>query len=234
MAGDNFGRAVALTDDGHAAISGAPNHDIAGASSGAAYVYVRDTVGNDQPWRLASKLLADDAAAGDRFGYAVGAGGSYLLVGAPNHDGACPRDHACDSGAAYVFEPTRGPEPGWRYSAQLLAPDPAKGDRFGNSLAVFGRSLLAGAPLRDAFLTPNCGEAYRARSIGGTGVWQTAEVVGQGVATDDNFGSAVDAGPAVTAVGACECGKEVSDGPGMVFVWSRELGDPVYLPMLLK
>ncbi len=49
------------------------------------------------------KLVAPDAAAGDRFGYAVGVSGDTIVVGSRLDDDACPGDPGCDSGSAYVF-----------------------------------------------------------------------------------------------------------------------------------
>jgi hypothetical protein len=93
--GDRFGFDVAL--DGHLVVVGARLDDdpLAGADAGSAHVFVRDGV----TWTHAAKLLADDAAAGDELGNAVGLRSGYALIGAylDDHSGFV------DRGAVYVF-----------------------------------------------------------------------------------------------------------------------------------
>lgn len=55
-----------------------------------------------------AKLLADDGAALDRFGWSVAISGEITIVGAYLHDDACPGDPSCNSGSAYLFDTTTG------------------------------------------------------------------------------------------------------------------------------
>ncbi|MCH8968343.1 MAG: FG-GAP repeat protein, partial [Planctomycetes bacterium] len=64
------------------------------------------------------KLLADDGAEGDRFGYSVAISGTTAIVGAHRDD-----DNGDWSGSAYLFDITTG-----RQIAKLLPGDNAEGD----------------------------------------------------------------------------------------------------------
>jgi len=85
------------------------------------------------------KLLADDGAGGDRFGYSVdmSSDGSLVVVGSYGDD-----DSGSGSGSAYVFDATTGAQ-----LYKLLADDAAAGDGFGSSVSVSsdGSRVLVGA-----------------------------------------------------------------------------------------
>ncbi|MEE8156111.1 MAG: FG-GAP repeat protein [Phycisphaerales bacterium] len=81
------------------------------------------------------KLLADDSAAGDLFGNSVAISGTIAIVGAYGDD-----DNGAASGSAYLFDTTTG-----RQVAKLLANDGAKGDFFGESVAISGATAIVGA-----------------------------------------------------------------------------------------
>ncbi len=85
-AGDQFGVSLALSGD--TAFVGARGNN---SYAGAAYVFVR----SGTTWTQQKKLLANDAAASDQFGYSAALSGSTALVGAARK--------ASDTGAAYVF-----------------------------------------------------------------------------------------------------------------------------------
>ncbi len=97
---DNFGVSVAIS--GTTAIVGALLDDDNGANSGSAYLFETAT-----GWQTA-KLLPDDGATGDGFGYSVAISGppgnKVAMVGAPGDN-----DNGFDSGSAYLFDTT----PGW-------------------------------------------------------------------------------------------------------------------------
>ena len=93
VAGDRFGRSVALSGD--TALVAAPLKGDAGHGSGSAYVFVR----SGTSWSQQVKLTASDAAADDRFGRSVALSGDTALVGADLDD-----DAGDNSGSAYVYE----------------------------------------------------------------------------------------------------------------------------------
>ncbi len=92
MANDNFGHSVAI--NGTTVIVGAWFADDNGAESGAAYLF--DTTTGKQ----IAKLLPDDGAADDRFGYSVAICGTTAIVGAWQDD----NDNGSNSGSAYLFD----------------------------------------------------------------------------------------------------------------------------------
>ncbi len=86
-----------------------------------------------------AKLLADDGAAVDLFGFSVAISGTTAIVGAHFHD-----DNGANSGAAYLFNTTTGQQ-----IAKLLPNDGAFFDWFGFSVAISGATAIVGARLDD-------------------------------------------------------------------------------------
>src|SRR5579859_5976323 len=73
VSGDNFGYAVALSNDGSTVLIGAFNKAVNGNSGqGAAYVFTANGGG----WSQQAELTASDGAAGDQFGNSVALTGS--------------------------------------------------------------------------------------------------------------------------------------------------------------
>ncbi len=124
---DSFGRSVAIS--GNTALVGASGDDDAGISSGSAYLF-DVTTGNQ-----IAKLTADDAAAGDAFGFSVAISGNTAIVGAFLDD-----DAGISSGSVYLFDVTTGNQ-----LAKLTADDAAVGDLFGSSVAISGNTVVVGA-----------------------------------------------------------------------------------------
>ena len=94
-ADDRFGASVSVAGD--VAVVGAHWDDDAGLDSGSIYVFQRNA-GGTNAWGLVRKLIASDAAPGDKFGR-VAVAGDVIVVGAPEDD-----DAGDFSGSAYVFE----------------------------------------------------------------------------------------------------------------------------------
>lgn len=136
-ADDEFGASVAIC--GRVIAIGAPGDDEAGADAGAVYLFF--STGRGEPF---AKVLASDAADGDRFGSSVALSADRLLVGAPSDDSA-----GVDFGAAYVFEIVKagiGLKLGNQLQ-ELSASDGATGDSFGYSVDLCGGVAVIGAPL---------------------------------------------------------------------------------------
>ena len=132
--GDRFGYTVAIS--GNTVVVGAPTDDDAGSESGGAYVFERDAGGSDN-WGQVRKLTADEASAGDEFGFAVAVSGDALLVGAPFTGG--------NTGSAYVFERALGGAENWGQNRRLRASRADGGDQFGFSVAISQGTALVGA-----------------------------------------------------------------------------------------
>ena len=143
--GDTFGENVALL--GNRLVVGARGDDSGGADAGAAYLY-ENTGGS---WQLATKLVADDASAGDLFGRAVTIAGNSVLVGAYLAD-----QGGVDAGALYVFDQLSGT---WMQSDKIVPVDVQGGDEFAVSLAGSGSNAIAGARFDDN-TDANQGAAY--------------------------------------------------------------------------
>ena len=187
--GDSFGWSVAL--DGNTAIIGAWQDDVATEENvGSAYVFVR---GADS-WSLEEKLLANDGAAGDGFGFSVALDGDTAIVGAFLDDiGATP-----DRGSAYVFARS-GVD--WIQQAKLTSTFGAMNDGFGGSVAISGNTALVGAPEFDVTGLPSQGSAYVFVRSGGTWSLQ-AQLVADGGDAGDLFGQSVSLSGGNALVGA--------------------------------
>lgn len=144
-----FGTSVSISGD----------HILIGASgvddnAGAAYVFRRDdndtpTDPNDDTWLEQAKLVASDAAAGDRFGRSA-ISGDRLVVGASRDDAAGPF-----SGSAYVFSlddngtPADPSDDFWLEEIKLIASDAVPGGAFGGSVSFDGETIVVGSPSAD-------------------------------------------------------------------------------------
>jgi hypothetical protein len=166
LPGDLFGSSVAVSGD--TVVVGAPYEDSSAtgvngnqtdnsaSDSGAAYVFVRDTV-NIGNWHTAY-LKASNTEAGDNFGWSVSVSGGRILVGAPLEDSNATRangsqsdNSAPDSGAMYLF--VRGGtifSPTWRFRDYLKASNTGAGDQFGTAVAISGDMAVVGAPYEDS------------------------------------------------------------------------------------
>jgi hypothetical protein len=159
----SFGRSVALSANGEAALVGAPG---LGQTPGAAWVFS----GAGGSWSGSGAALTGGGAAPSEVGFgssvALSAEGSTALVGAPAHNG--------DVGAAWVFT---NPGSGWGEPGSMLTGAGAPGEEFGHGVALSadGTHALVGAAgaagkRGDALLFVNSGEGWgtpRARLIGG-------------------------------------------------------------------
>jgi len=138
-AGDSFGFAVAL--DGDTLACGAPFNQSAGWASGVLYVYQFDGTA----WTLGTKLVASDAASGDKLGSSVAVSGSLILTGAPFWD---DDSGITNRGAAYPFfyDGTT-----WQEQPKLIAVPPYGwyDDSFGNAVSLVDGTALVGAQLAD-------------------------------------------------------------------------------------
>jgi hypothetical protein len=177
-ASDFFGVSVAVSGD--AAFVAANSEDDVAFNSGAVYVY-----------SLQRKLTASDAASSDFFGQAVAVSGETAVVGAYVSD-----DGGSESGSAYVF--TRDAAGTWRERQKLTASDAAAGDRFGNSVAVSGDTVVVGAYRADG----TQGSAYVfTRDAAGT--WsERQKLTASDAAGGDFFGASVAVYDGTVVVGA--------------------------------
>ncbi len=171
-AGDLFGVSAAIS--GGIAIVGAERNDDIGGNSGSAYLF--DTATGSQ----ITKLLPNDGAGNDRFGWSVAISGTTAIVGAYGHG-----DNGFTSGSAYLFDVTTGQQ-----VAELLAKDGDVLDRFGWSVAISGTIAIVGA-FDDDDNGASSGSAYLFDTTTGS---QIAKLLPDDGAADDDFGYAVTIG----------------------------------------
>ena len=180
---DLFGESVAV--DGDTVVAGGKH---------SAYLFIKPATG----WATATetaKLTASDGAADDYFGESVAVNGNTVVVGAGWDN---------DNGSAYVFTK---PAAGWTTtgtpSAKLTASDGAAVDRFGQSVAVDGDTVVVGAHWDDdnGWLS---GSAYvfAKPASGWATVTETAKLTASDGAADDYFGLSVAVDRNTVVVGA--------------------------------
>jgi hypothetical protein len=154
-AGDFFGTAVAICgdtivvsatgEDSNATGVDGDESDNSAEKSGAAYIFVR----SGATWSQQSYLKASNPSQYDEFGGSVSVSGDVVVVGAAYEDGSATGvnglqdDGASNAGAAYVFVRSGA---NWGLRAYLKASNTDAQDWFGNSVAVFGSTILVGAP----------------------------------------------------------------------------------------
>ncbi|MGP1347435.1 MAG: FG-GAP repeat protein [Phycisphaerales bacterium] len=139
--GDHFGHSVDIYEN--MAIVGARNDGDKGKDSGSAYIF------NIKTGQLIVKLLPTDGVPGDQFGTSVAIYDTVAIVGVPNSSSRGER-----SGSAYLFDVNSG-----RQIAKLVPNDLEADDRFGISVARWGRFAVVGAPGRGS-KGPETGVAY--------------------------------------------------------------------------
>ncbi|MCZ6851450.1 MAG: FG-GAP repeat protein, partial [Planctomycetota bacterium] len=198
---DWFGRSVAISGD--TAIVGAWYDDDNGDFSGSAYLF--DTTTGDQ----IAKLLPNDSAVGDEFGFSVSISGATAIVGARLDD-----DNGSFSGSAYLFDTTTG-----RQIAKLLANDGAELDVFGSSVAISGTTAIVGAFFGDDN-GDKSGSAYLFDTTTGR---QIAKLLPYGGAAGDWFGDSVAISGETAIVGAP---GDDDNGTGSGSAYLFDISDP--------
>ena len=146
---DEFGNTVAINStDGSVAVVGAHLEDTGGDMAGAAYIFKR----TGTSWAQDAKIVADDAAAYDIYGWrvAISADGSHVFVTAQLENS--------NQGKIYVYKNTSGST--WAQQATIVQSSRVTG-YFGDGLAVNndGSIVIAGAH-RETATNSNAGAVY--------------------------------------------------------------------------
>lgn len=202
---DSFGAHLAL--EGSTVIIGAGGHDNLDGSSGAAYLFERDTGGVDN-WGLVKQVIAPDGAAGRNFASDVDVSGDLALVGATLDD-----DQGSNAGAAYLFARDQGGTDNWGLVTKLFPSDPVANGFFGGTCSLQGDVAVVGA---SSF---SVGAAYVfVRNAGGSDQWgQVARLT----ASDGGlgFGDAVANDGEDVMVGAtiADVGSSTASGAAYLF-----------------
>ena len=200
-----FGNSVAI--EGETIVIGAHKADSTDnqgttiVDSGSVYLFTASSEGWADTVNIsAAKLTASDAAAEDEFGTSVAIDSDTIVVGASKHDQS---DTVADSGAAYVF--TR-PGNAWATStetAKLTASDGLGGDEFGNSVAVFGDTVVIGAHKdEDKGIDSGAAYVFTKPSSGWATASETAKIIDHDGAASDQFGWSIAVDSSNVLVGA--------------------------------
>lgn len=240
-ADDYFGFSVAISGD--TAVVGAIREDSTATgvngnqasnvlnNAGAAYVFVRQ----NGAWSQQAYLKASNTDDLDNFGHSAAIDGDTIVVGAPAEDSNStgvdgPSNNLANgSGAAYVFVRVGGI---WSHQAYLKASNTGTGDRFGESVAVSGDTIVVGAPWEDSNATGingadnntfnEAGAAYVFIRVGG--VWsQQAYLKASNTGADDEFGAAVAVDGNRAVVGAPQEDATAMDS-GRIYIYERAGG----------
>jgi FG-GAP repeat protein len=180
------------------------------ADEGAIYPVMIDPTFTQQ-----QKLEASDGAAGDLFGRSVAISGETVVVGASNDD-----DAVANQGSAYVFVRSGGV---WSQQQKLVASDPASEDRFGDSVAISGETIVIGARLDNGTGGGDQGSAYVFVRSGG--VWsQQQKLEASDPAAADVFGQSVAISSETVVVGAPSHDSSGGGDQGSAYVFVRSAG----------
>lgn len=189
--GRQFGRALDIVGD--TIVVSAPNDNPDGVRSGSVYVYTRDASGDFERTRLAPS----DGDVDDSFGFSVAIADGAIVVGAIDHDGP-----AVDSGAVYVYRPDGA---GGYNESKFVASDGAEGDRFGQSVAISGTTIVVGATGVESATGPasnNDGGATYVFEADGSGGNAETRLVSSAVEPNDRYGAAVAVADDIVVIGA--------------------------------
>jgi len=168
-------------------------------AAGAAYVFVR----SGESWVQQAYLKASDTTKGDWFGFSVAIDGDTLVVGAREATRIIGANNATlrYAGVAYVFN--RSGET-WSQQAYLKASNMDVGDRFGESVAVSGNTVVVGAPFEGGDDSGNFDDAGAAYVFTRSDTTWTEQAMLKASNTEegDKFGSAVTIAGDTLMVGA--------------------------------
>ncbi len=209
-ADDWFGKSVAVWGD--VIVVGAEGEDTIDTDAGAVYVFQRANGGSEN-WDQVAKLTASDGDANDGFGVSVAVWGDVIVVGAPFENAS--------TGAVYVFQRMETGDDAWGEVKKMTASGGASNDLFGWAVAVWGDTMVAGAPGYNS----SVGAAYVfERQESTPDDWDEVKALtAAGGEADDQFGYAVAIWGEVIAVGAR--GEDSGQtNAGAVYLYQREKG----------
>jgi hypothetical protein len=183
---------------------------VIGVDAGSAYVFTRSENG----WQQQAKLIARDGEARDSLGGNVALFGETTVLGAIGHD-----KNGDNSSAAYVFKRS---DSAWVQQTKLTAIDGAKGDAFGQSIAVSDDTIVIGAP-RDDDNGKDSGSVYVFTRTG-TNWSQQVKLSAPDGAEGDVFSISVALSGDTILIGA-DLNDEKTTDAGAVYVFARSETD---------
>jgi LPXTG-site transpeptidase (sortase) family protein len=216
---DYFGNSVAISAD--RLVVGADGKDIGDLEdAGSVYSFYR----SQGQWKETQSFASPAPFFEGAFGYALALDGARLVVGAPGEKG---------SGAAYLFYRNGGT---WVAESKIDPDDDKSGDRFGNSVALSGGTVIVGAP----FANPDTGNgpltdagaAYVFKQKGNK--WQqSAKIMDENGHNFDSFGISVALDQKMAVVGATGYDHFGKSNVGAAFLFKLAKGKWVYQTRVL-
>jgi FG-GAP repeat len=206
---DAFGAAVAVQGDTLVVGTFAQlNH------AGAAYVYQRA----GDVWKQTAKLVPSDSAIGDGFGIAVAIDADTIVVGAPG----ATVGNAAGQGAVYTFSRT-GP-PTRSETAKLTVSDGAARDALGQSVAINGDAIVAGAPSVTVGANAQQGAVFTFPSDGPPARTETAKLTASDGVSGAQLGASVAIEGDTIVAGAPDVSVDAT--PGAAYTFGRTGANP--------
>jgi hypothetical protein len=207
-----FGVSVGIS--GRYIVVGATGVKIGGVEQGAAYLFLEPAAGWSGTWSPTTEFEASNGTR-NAFGASVSVSGETVAVGAPDEAAGS----ADNEGAVYVFTQ---PASGWpkimTETAELTASDAKAGSELGSSVALSGKTLVAGAPYEDD------GQGFVYAFSEPSGGWQDSSRAERIAALDgaagDYFGISVSLSGSVIAIGA-PAPSQPTPGDGAAYVFGE-------------
>ena len=161
-----------------------------------------------------AKLVADDGATNDFFGFSVALSGDTAVIGAFRDSDDVK---GVDSGSAYVFARSGT---NWSQQAKLTATDGAANDTFGGNVALSGDTTVIGALGDDDDVNGvDSGSAY-VFTRSGTSWSEQAKLTAADGAAGDEFGYSVALSGDTAVIGAARDDDKGNDS-GSAYVFTR-------------
>lgn len=207
--GMEFGAALAV--DGGFALVGAPNKFISASNRGKAYLYNLATGAEILTFNQTDGFPNDP----DLFGTSVALDGTVAVVGAPRagDSSAVPTQYA--RGFVYVFDTSTG-----ALERTFTASDPEAGAQVGESVAVKGDDVLAGAPFATNGAFFDAGKAYVFDRATGA---ERFILLAPDPANEDYFGMKVSISDTYFVVAATS-DDDGGGGSGSIYLFNRSDG----------
>ena len=186
QASAQFGRGVALNEDGTYAAVGAWAHDTNAGASGAAHGKVYIFTRSGSTWSQQTSFVSQNDTAEFRFGWRVRLDATATRVFiSSRYDSSNSGGYA--EGAVYVYKRTGS---SWAYEARLNASDGAAWHTFGYDIATnsAGDYLVATAPS----LSSSAGAVYVFTRSGTTWTQQVKLTEPGGATSNNRFGASID------------------------------------------
>ncbi len=172
---DKFGRSVSMSGD-YAIVGSSGDDDVIGTDQGSASIY-KNIAGT---WTLQIKLLENNPAVGNEFGWSVSINGDNAIISSIADDDA----GGIDQGSVSIYKNIAGV---WTFQTKLFNTAAAPDDLFGISVSINGDYAMVGCAFDDDVAGADQGSASIYKNIAGVWTLQT-KLLKQNAGINDYFG----------------------------------------------